>query len=321
MSKLRYMLFGDPKVDFTKPVLPGLFQWANAFNAWDREGVIFNIVCKEELERYDVIHVNWTSGHPSYISAIRDALGDSSTTIIANVDFGVGLHDIIDPLIMKDTLIKADMIFHVEPFGARRLSNYLERNVPCIPHPCDVERIKKFRKGTYLPPTISCQFHRYGSTWAIYYYATQRLLKKYPELRSVLYNVTDYPPHHPSLEDKFSSVVPVAPYAEYLDDLSRCYINLDLPPDYTYGRGIVDAAALGIPTIGSDTVFAQQMIYPELACNCVDAEQVEKALEQMLLRPDDYSEFSERGKDKCKFFDLYNSHNRMVEELEKRNLA
>lgn len=321
MRRLRYMLFGDPKVDFSKPVLPGLFQWANAFDAWGREGVISNVVSREDLETFDVIHVNWTSGHPSYISAIRDALGDSSTVVIANVDFSIGLHDVIDPFVMRDSLNKADMVFHVEPFGADRIGHYLDRDVAFLPHPVDIERIKKYRKGTIEPPVIACQYHRYGSTWATYYYATCHLLKEYPELRTMLYNVADHPRTCPSLEGKFSAISPVLPYPEYLEDFSNCYINVDLPPDYTQGRGIVDAAALGIPTVGSNTVFAQNFLFPDLAVNCVDSERVEEKIEGLLKNPWLMNFLIESAKDRSRYFDLYSSHARMVATLEERGLA
>ena len=109
MNKLSYMLFGGFDMPTTGPLLSGLFSWANAFQMFGKKGVRAASLSKDSLEDFDIVHVNFTPGAATYASAIRDRLGDhSSTKLVLNVDFAVGMWNTIDPYVLKHVCEAAD---------------------------------------------------------------------------------------------------------------------------------------------------------------------------------------------------------------------
>jgi len=302
-------------------VLGGLFCWHRAFNTHGQKGALSANLTRELMEEFDIIHVNYTPGNASYLSAVRDALGDhSSTKLITQPDFSVGLWNSMDPYIMRDQLKKADFVFAVEPMAAKRLNHFLDMDVPVIPHPIDVSSIKRYRTQPKMPPTIAMQYHRYMYSWATYFYGTYRL-RRDPEfaIRTALMNVNDQIPNV-ALDGCFDEVVDRGPYEVFLQMLSDCLINIDLPPDYTYGRGIVEAAALGVPTIGSHTVRAQNIIWPELSIPPYDEVELDRKLEALLTDGEFASQMATQGMQRAEIYNLENSYNLMVKHLEERDL-
>jgi glycosyltransferase involved in cell wall biosynthesis len=288
----------------------GLLCWPKAFSIYGRLGEKSANTAKDHLERFDVIHVNYTPRNASYISALRESLGNSDTKIIANVDYAIGMWSNIDPYVMKDQLLRADLVFHVEPIGAAALQQFLGVPVPTVPHPSDVSRIKEFRQPTRLPAIAACQYHRYMYTWHPYFYA----LREFPELLSALMNVSSPQPDVP-FDAYFNEVFTRTAYEEYIAMLGGSFINLDLTPDYTYGRGIVDAAALGVPTIGSVTCWAATHIWPDLAVQPYYIHQIKDRVRRLITDPEFASEMSSRGTELSEHYNLENSYNRMVECL------
>jgi len=299
-------------------VLGGLFNWPVAFDTHGKKGDMSANLTRELIEEFDIIHVNFTPGNASYIAAIRDAIGfNSDTKIITQVDFAIGLWNSIDPLIMRQQLDLADFVFHVEPVGATRLTNFLGREIPAIPHPVDVDKIMPFRKQPSLPPLVACQYHRYMYTWAVYYYGTYRIRHDRERfgIRTALmnYNATTAVV---ALDSLFDDVVDRSPYAVYLGMLGDCFVNIDLAPDYTYGRGIVEAAAIGLPTIGSNTIYAMNHIWPELAISPHDDMAVDALLENLLTDSEFATEMAAQGTERSKYYNLENSYNRLISCLE-----
>lgn len=292
--------------------MSGLLCWPKAFEIFGRKGVKSANTAKDHLEQFDVIHTNYTPSNPSYISALRESLGDSDTKIIVNVDFAIGMWSNIDPYVMKDQLLKADMVFHVEPVGAEVLQEFLGIPVHTIPHPSDISRIKEFRQSTSFPPIVACQYHRYLYTWHPYFYA----LRSFPELLSALMNVSPPQPNVP-LDSYFNEVFTRTRYEEYLTMLGGSFINIDLTPDYTYGRGIVDAAALGVPTIGSMSCAAAMHIWPELAVQPYFVPDIKRNIERLITDPEFAGEMSRRGTELSEYYNLENSYHRMAECLSK----
>jgi glycosyltransferase involved in cell wall biosynthesis len=305
------------KVKIVEPlVLSGLYCWVSAFRDAGGKGVMNARMNKEYMEQFDLIGINYTPGHPTYIQAIRELLGKSDTKIIANVDYAVSMWGNMNPLVMKKQLEMADMVFHVESTGARTLTSLLgDTFVSCIPHPVDVDRIKKFIVQPHDPPTITCQWHRYRGTWDSYYYGLKDI-----DAARVLVNFYGEPPIT-DLEVMFDQIMPATEYTEYLKNiLAPAAINVDMAPDLTYGRGVVDAAALGVPTVGSNTIEAMNRIWPELVTPPHDYYET-KALTTKLLTDKGFGgRMSVVGQERAKFYNTENSYKRMKEALEERKL-
>ena len=320
--KLGYQLYSvrHPTEADSRMFPPGLFQWVEAFNRYGKFGKMNANIKKDNLEESDIIHVNVTPTNISYLAALREEIGTSSTKLIANVDFGILMWSGIDPLVLKSMLQKADMVFHVESTGATRLERLLGRKVYTIPHPVNVEDIKAGAitgEGNDRSPVISCQYHRYADTWADYYYGLLNIRRDYPEISTVLMNYVA-PANGPKVPCicMFNELLSTMPYPEYMEILRKVLINVDVTYDYTYGRGIVEAAALKIPTVGSSTIEAQRVLSPELAITPGKDEEMEAAIEDLLM-DDDYRETAaQQAYENCETYSLENSYKLMTQILE-----
>lgn len=301
MNTTKYCLFSGkaalPKVlKPTKPrdadqakwplTMSGLFAWQAAFKRFGGEGELSANLTREFMEHFDVIHVNYTPGNPSYVAAIRDVLGESDTKIVMNVDHAIDMFSTMDYFTFEKMSSSADFIFHVEEHGSRRLERQLERKVWCIPHPVDVWTITKFyRQMVPTSHVISVQHHRYLNNWEYGFYATRKIRKEY-DVSTVLMNywLGERPPV--PIDAYFDDILDRMEYPDYIQALAESYINMDVTPHHTYGRGVIDAAALGIPTVGSNTIAAMRELFPLLACDPVDDAKMEELIRRLMNEPE-----------------------------------
>jgi len=95
---MKYLLIGDPKGKETANKgassddiqLSGLYLWQQTFNENGGTGVINTLWRKEDLEDYDVVHVNYTPSNIQAPTIIRQELGNSSSTkLVLNMDLDI----------------------------------------------------------------------------------------------------------------------------------------------------------------------------------------------------------------------------------------
>jgi len=319
-KKLSYMLYSGKMSDDVYTMVPGLFQWSVAFEKFGKGGTLSADIHRHSLENYDVVHVNYTPRNDSYIAAIRNALGEKSDTkIIANVDYAVGMWNSMDPHIMKAMLEKADMIFHVEPVGAGRIRNLvkeeMKKNVFTIPHPVNTTEIQKMASED-REPVIACQYHRYLDSWQDYWWGLKEIREIYKDHKVVLMNYTAPEKRgRVPIVCMFDEVLGRMKYFEYLKLLSHVTINIDITPDYTYGRGVVDAAALGVPTIGSKTISAAQMLFGSLMVESGRDNDVKQKCINLLEDDKFYEYIANDAGQTCDYYSLEKSYNRMVDAI------
>ena len=319
-KKLSYMLYSGKMSDDVYTMVPGLFQWSVAFEKFGKGGTLSADINRHSLENYDVVHVNYTPRNDSYIAAIRNALGEKSDTkIIANVDYAVGMWNSMDPHIMKAMLEKADMIFHVEPVGAGRIRSLvkeeMKKNVFTIPNPVNTAEIQKMASED-REPVIACQYHRYLDSWQDYWWGLKEIRETYMEYKVILMNYTA--PEKRSnvpIVCMFDEVVGRMKYFEYLKLLSHVMINIDITPDYTYGRGVVDAAALGVPTIGSRTIEAANRLFSTTSVVARDDKKLNELCIELILDIGLQESVANAAMRDCHFYSLENSYNRMVNAI------
>ena len=294
----------------------GLYCWTQAFRERGGVGEQYPTIERDYLEKYDIVHVNYTPGHPNYIESIRNALGDkTSVKLVANVDYAMSMWETLNPFNMKRQLNMADLVFHVESMGAHALGRFLGRYVPIIPHPVDTRHIKQMPRSSRDPhakPLVTCQWHRYGGTWSSYYFGTLGL--------NCVKFLTSFTPPNPqklvNLETLFERVIPAMPYEQYLQTvLSMATANMDLAPDITYGRGIVDAAAFGIPTVGSESVEASRVIWPELTVPAFNHSAVHETTKKLLTDKEFYDKMATQGRDRSELYSCESSYYKMMEAL------
>jgi hypothetical protein len=288
-------------------IMSGLFAWHAAFKRFGGEGDLSANLTREFMEHYDAIHVNYTPGNASYVAAIRDTLGKSDTKIVMNIDHAIDMFSTMDYFILEKMSSSADFIFHVEELATNRLERCLGRKVWCIPHPCDVWTISKFYKQI-VPQNhvISCQHHRYLNSWEYGFYATKKIRKEF-EVSTVLMNYwLDGRPPVP-IDAYFDDILERMDYPDYIQALARSYINMDMTPMHTYGRGVIDAAALGIPTIGSNTISAARKLFPSLTCDSMDDAKMESLLRGLLMDVEFTQSCVDNALDTVKYYDYTHS--------------
>ena len=319
-NKLGYTLYSArlPNEEDVRLFAPGLFQWVAAFEKYGKFGRMSPHVDKHELEDSDIVHVNYTPTNESYIAALREELGEhSSTRIIANVDFGTMMWNGIDPLVMKQQLSLADMVFHVESTGAQRLERLLGKKVHVIPHPTNVEDIKKGIKPTdERSASITCQYHRYADTWDVYYYGLMNIRKEY-DLRTILMNFEPKDKAKPRVPIicMFTELINKMNYRDYLQLFANAFVNVDITFDHTYGRGIVEAAALGIPTIGSNTIEAMHILWPDLEVEPGNDVMMGRVMRKLLDDDEFREEMITQGFERCEYYSLEDSYLKMLVAL------
>jgi glycosyltransferase involved in cell wall biosynthesis len=140
--------------------------------------------------------------------------------------------------------------------------------------------------------------------------------KDYPEISTVLMNYVapEKGPRVPCI-CMFNELISTMPYPEYMEILRKVLINVDVTFDYTYGRGIVEAAALKIPTVGSSTIEAQRVMLPELAITPGKDDEMEAAIEDLLLSDDMREEMAQQAYENCEIYSLKSSYDLMTRIL------
>jgi len=222
----------------------------------------------------------------------------------------------MDFFIFEKMALSADFIFHVEEFAASRLERHTGRKIWCIPHPVDVWTIAKcYRKPVPEAHVISCQHHRYLNTWEYGFYATRKLRKEF-ELSTVLMNfhLDGRPPV--AIDGYFDDIVDRLDYPNYMQLLAKSYLNMDVTPQHTYGRGVVDAAALGVPTVGSNTISAMRRLFPLLVCDPVDDQTMESLLRKLLNDGEFMQLCADNAQDSVKYYDYTHALARWNEMME-----
>ena len=314
MHELSYCLIGDPvaaesirKTDGV--VLSGLWQWSLAFEKYGAGGDVELIRRKDELEDYDIIHVNMTSGNFGLNHMIRDQLGDSSSTkLVSNIDFDVGTWgQLTHPTMLEKVMDCADLVFHVESRGADVLADVLERTVPTLPHPVDVHGLDKYKK-VERDPYVANIYHRYYPDITVPYWVIRDL-----PLYSVLLGYEGGKiPSLPMYDQVFSHI----PFVNMIENMSKAKFGLDMFHGYNYGRTVVEFAALGVPCVCSETIDASSRCFPDLTVNPFDTKTARKLFTQLIDDDEKYVDVFTQGYHAASFYSQENCYNRFVEALE-----
>jgi len=314
MNKLSYALIGDPKAiagvkNRDEVVLSGLWQWSLVFDKYGKKGDVRLLRRKEELEEYDVIHINMTAGNLALPQMIRDEIGDGSDTkLVVNVDF-----DVMQwganwqyPTLLTSAVDCADMIFHVESAGANILEHVLNRKVHTLPHPVDVDSLDKYKK-TEREPTIVTMWHRYIPDCTIPYFAQKDI-----DLYRILLG---YGGKVPTLS-MYDFVYKPRAFINAIETMSAATFGCDLYPGRTFGRAVVEFAALAVPCVCSNTIEAARRCFPTLAIDPFDVAGAHKLFMSLIDEEGKISEIYKYAYKAAGYYSQKNCYNRMIEAIE-----
>lgn len=333
---MKYLLIGKRDAagvfegdSLVRPTMSGLYAWLAAFSEFGSEANIDTCLDRDFLEQYDIVHVNYVHSVGSLMYKIREQLGRSSSTkLVVNVDHAVGMWDSFDMMRMKRELDNADVIFHVEPVGAKVLWSLLGRNVNVIPHPVDDIAIDAMVSDGRLPAIddadkwdIACVYHRYQCTYAVYYALFWRYMQQGRKVALINYT---YDPalrrgKHPSTH--FNAVVDRTTYADYITNvLPRAKVVVDMPPDIVAGRSLADAYMLRIPVITTKNCYLGEIISARTCCKPNDLLRIKTIVDIMLRDDEERKEATDEAYDMCrKQIGLEASYKRMVSAVEDSN--
>ena len=313
-KKLSYVLIGDPMAvagTMTKkePMLSGLWLWSVAFDRYGKRGDVRLIRSKEELEEYDIVHINLTAGDLALPLMIRDELGSSSSTkLVVNMDFDPMLWGQVwdYPKFVEKALQAADMVFQVDSIGAGYIERMINRKVYCLPHPVDVDGLDKYKKID-REPTIVTMWNRYIPDCTTAYYA-QRDVPAFKILlgyRGKIHNI-----------GMFDKVFGYIPFLNAIEIMSRAKFGYDMYMGYSYGRTVVEFAALAVPCICSNTIEAARKLFPSTSVHPLDIKKQHELFWKLIKDDEEYIRVFKFAYDAAKEYKLKNSYEKMVSAIE-----
>lgn len=318
-NKYSYLLVGDPRGrDIANQndelMLSGLYLWSTAFHKFGKKGDIDTLWRGEDLEEYDVIHVNYTPSNIQLPTIIRDQLGDSSSTkLVMNVDLDVahwGANFAYYSIDMMREIMLADVLFHVEAQGAVTLEHLTGKGVHVNPHPVDVSKIYD-HVAKEREPMIATMYHRYtGDTM------TQWIAQRNIPLRKVLFGYTPGKHNYVANAGMYDQIITYQPFGKHVPEISKALVGCDLYPGFTYGRAVIEFAALAIPAVCSGTIAAANWLFPDTAVNPFDTRAAEEKLRKILEDQDFADSVIKRANARCGFYSLENSYKRFCSILE-----
>jgi len=294
--------------------LSGLYLWQRAFNEYDDKGIIDTFWRKEDLEDFDVVHINYTPSNIQLPTVVREQLGkDSSTKLVMNMDLDVArlspnwsyhLTNMINEMRM------ADHLFHVEPKGAEILGHLIERPITVNPHPVDVTRLYDHIKDE-REPIIATIYHRYTADTL-----TQYIAQKNIPMRRVLFGYNAGKHHYVANQGMYDQVIPYTHFKEHIEEISKAAIGCDLFNGFAFGRVPIEFAALGIPAVVSNTLGASDLLFPHTSVDPFDVKSAEKLFEKLVSDTEFADLVIKTAHDGCGNYSLSNSHQRFMQMLE-----
>lgn len=319
---MKYLLIGDPKgremankgAGSNEVQLSGLYLWQRAFNENGGTGVIDTFWRKEDLEDFDIVHINYTPSNVQLPTVVREQLGkDSSTKIVINMDLDVAR---LSPnwsyqlTNMVNEMRMADHLFHVEPKGAEILSHLIEKPISVNPHPVDVTRLYDYIKDE-REPMIATIYHRYTADTL-----TQYIAQKNIPLRRVLFGYNAGKHHYVANQGMYDQVMQYTHFKEHIEEISKASMGCDLFNGYAFGRVPIEFAGLGIPAVVSNTIGASDLLFPYTSVNPFDVISAEALFKRLM----DDAEFSDlvikTAHEGCGNYSLKNSYHRFMQMLE-----
>lgn len=321
MNQLNYCLIGDPKgksvVDAEKGSLQlsGLYLWSRAFNQFGKGGDIEQYWRGEDLEEFDIVHVNYTPSNNQLPTIIKNELGTSSSTkLVLNVDLDIrywGANWAYYLTNFTRDLKEADVLFHVEPHGAELIEHLIHKKVHVNPHPVDVSNIYDYMTETKREPIIGTIFHRYFPNTIIPYAAQMNI-----PLRRVLFGFQ--PTGKQGIvanAGMFDQIIKYQYFKDYIKELAKCSLGCDLYEGYSYGRATIELAGLGIPSVVSNTIGASHL-FPETSVDPYDVKGAEQLFIKLIENDDFRNHVILQAHERCKMYSIENSYKRFVEMME-----
>jgi len=291
-----------------EPRRTGLYMWPRIFGS---EVTLFKRDI--DFEKYDVIHVNLAGVDVPIPDIIREKIGwSTSTKIVINMDYAVELWQspYEHPLLFEKSIRSGDKYFSTEPMTCMMLERIVKKKVYEIPHPCDVDSLKKIKEDP--EDNISIMYHTYDNQVYAPYFTLRDLGKKL-RLLGYLPKADKLSMYTKQLYDK---IVTVKPFPLFVREMKKTSVLYEPYTIHSYGRATVDAAALGIPVVGSNRVASVNKLFPKTAVNPINSRQVYETVKRVLEDEKFRQEVVDYAYQKVDEYNLKNSEERFLRMLE-----
>ena len=314
---------------------PGVYQWHTAFNKGKDTGEVRHTlnIAPEELQNYDIIHINGCGADADLLPKVKQALRGSSTKVIFNLDYAFENWQSGFPRVQGfyQTVMQADFIFAVEP-GQQALLNYLihhvlkpprkKVSVPIIPHPCDVQGLH----AAYVPheermdKIIVC-FHRYDKHVYIPSAITWNLEAYHPTLPSKVIKVPVFMAgvggDFVVPLDLFDGWICYKNWGFYVYELSHATIGMEYYGIHSHSRFPEECACLGVPCVGNTNSYSVVRLHPLLAHGMLDFAGMRRSLARLMGDKEFYNHCADLAWERVQELDHEPSKMRLLFEMNK----
>lgn len=312
---------------------PGSMNWWKAFDAepnWTGEVREISTLSKEDLERFDILHLTLAGVNVPVIINIRKALGESSSTLlILSTDytfenFEAGFNH---PLDIHKAVRCADFIFAQEPVQ-RELYDYIVKeymkkkwSVPVIPHPVDTQGIK----AMYVKPEqrldlVAYVYHKYQRCLTVPSMlldglGVPSLMLGYLDLEALKLGRG---PGKDVPAGFFHFNAGWLDWKTYIYMLRHCTIGLDFWVIHSYSRVPLEFACLGIPAVCTSHSYTGTLLYPETTHKPWDLQALRKSLARLVKDEEFWSQTAAYAFEKVEEMNWHNSVQKLLNALKER---
>lgn len=294
------------------PMRSGFFNWAKVMEA---DMLPYNHI-KDDLEKYDVVHINLAPVDWWLAFDVRKRLQNSSTKLVVNNDH-VSEHWHrwnLDPNLYLQVQDCGDLVFGTEPY---QVSQMIDKAI-CMPHPTNIKEIKIFKNRVKQKKNdvIGMFYHFYDET-NLQKVLLTKSLKQDLKCKMFLYNYVKEKNKESSISEYwFDKIFQQFEFPQFCMSLMRNKMMIELAEYHTYGRATVETAALGIPTVGSDRVFSMKHNFPKLVCDPLDHRKIRELAKKVWNNSKFRQEQIDYAYNACEYFNYANCKKRMMKALD-----
>jgi len=293
----------------------GLYQWLEVF-----DGDIKNIssLMKEDYEKYDVVHLNLSGGDYCQVQKIREMIKDSSTKFVVSNDYGAHEFQTVfpHPDILVREIAGCDAYFATEPYSQNFFEQLLGKEVHLIPHPANIEWLKKLKSPHERQKCIGIVYHYDGNQTFAPYIATKDIVAEKGYRTAMLGYQLKMDKQYAATRTLFHDVQKHSNFFDFCQMMLQCEVIYEPYCVPSYGRATVDSAALGVPTVGSYTVDSMRRCFPKTCNNPFNLKEINKTIRKLLDNNAFYYEVQDLAQKQSEHYNHKNSKERYMTMLE-----
>jgi len=302
-----------------QPARSGMYNWLfvhkGEINAWEQ--------IKHRAHEYDILQVNMAPVDMPLVHEIRRVLDQTNckTKLVLNNDYVCEYWSKwgLDPTRYRQIQRCGDMVFGTE----RHQTSHMIKGAFTIPHATNIEVLQRLGfDRSKAQDSVAYIYHWWNPETYLAHLTLEAVKRKLGVKKS---RIVGYSPKNlrsaPDLMEQFTKgmfdeVTPTMRFPDYMDLAQKQRCLFDPNACHTYGRNGVEAACLGIPLVGSDRVFSNKMLFPDLVCDPYDHHATMARFKIVFDGGKRMKEIMAQAREKVEYFNYDNSRERYLEALD-----